>query len=1452
MPGPIDAIIKSGESRANPEKVPGIYTPRAKAPGATFLTPQRPVAQPVPIDDEEEITSSTPWYKKAVFAPFKALRYGISKGLGVLNFMSDTDAAFVEYLHNQYRSLTTGVDFGLITQKKDDESTWQALIRQHKERPGWKMKLAEEILLSPWNATMFINPFARISQLLAKSNARIVTKMILGESNLFLKGAKIPVLGLPLKAVLPTKTALKVRATEKVEDGLNILMTAHNPETGLHAVDANDFLGRLQGFIEGRTNWTKGAWTQQQLSKKQMLWEASKGTVHNPFRPNNSQYLHDIDEIRSYLAKGAGYKKDIITGRWMPTSDTHKMMFDAQLLKKSNIDVVQELTHNIVDNLGLATPRPNAFYRMGETQRRFLRPLWLFLRPAYTVNNQVSNAMMMSLNNPATGPVAIVKWITNPAFRKHLTQTVGETKAKYILEGMGIPREIFGGKVKQAVVTIEDVVNPRVLKVGEEAPQVLSFFEKPWGLRQAADLSRAVNFKGERLAKAIDYTLTYDKNYKYLMTKHLKAFGLPEDDVKQLLNLTPDEFTALFKGDKIPSKTFLRLEGLSPTKVQEIQERLIKAPDTIEDTLKVLGDAKTDYVKDWQEFRTWMAVQFGGDEDAAKVMIEKATASFEELAKSAETKLDVGRYNQLRDTLIEEVRRIDPKQAAFLTKVEGREARKVTAFDTIRKYEDRWMTGQIGSKPEIIDMFYNQARLIQTKARLLRLQNMSNAYIREIKPLAAKGEFDKAREVIRRFGRENDAIEETTAKAIENLGKAIDTKYAHLIKPGVSPEELARIKKELPLLGWDKRLGDDVVSEILDRVGIGYADPNKGAETLSYIDELMKREFAKFDDAIGATNKAYGNYLAGNTPKNIKIPLKAYTEIHNQSRTVAGREALRRTELDLFNYGNQTNFDYGMRHLFPYPFWATRFTMHWAQRALENPAQLNIIATIMKQWNEESENKPPHLRFSPMSITLGSTEFNFSPLSFMFPLGYPLLDFIKYGTEGDDIVETIANMQDAIGGYFFPMYETAMGATGLGYRTRGAGLTREPLEVIKDMIPQQRIIGSGIGAMGMDFALNHPNLVPQQVKDRTIFAIGDAANAGEISKDDAQSAIKSIENNNADAIAKRYFTKVNRNMFATNFMRYTAPISVTPPNSKVTFAARQAYYGTDPTKEAVSPEIQAQILAKYPGLEVTRGKVIPAGLSKDELKQWQAAQKYYEGIDRLQEERDTLRKQLEVRFNNPKGGLSPTAYQKEVRRINDRYSGGMDALRAEAELNDAPLSSEERTSFWMRVGRKTWARHPYKEALDNYYKIEADSFKSIEGETDWERFFNIREQYLDSLDSGARQWVESQINKPDAPDRDFRVAMKQLREYFALRDNLLANSKESVKEAVEISEIYRKMEQLGQIKHKQALVFINNPLAKRFEKTVDSVKRQWRMEHPESDKSMSRYFGTVRIKEQVR
>ena len=60
------------------------------------------------------------------------------------------------------------------------------------------------------------------------------------------------------------------------------------------------------------------------------------------------------------------------------------------------------------------------------------------------------------------------------------------------------------------------------------------------------------------------------------------------------------------------------------------------------------------------------------------------------------------------------------------------------------------------------------------------------------------------------------------------------------------------------------------------------------------------------------------------------------------------------------------------------------------------------------------------------------------------------------------------------------------------------------------------------------------------------------------------------------------------------------------------------------------------------------------------------------------------------------------------------------------------------------------------------------------------------------------------------------------------------------------------MEQLGQIKHKQALVFINNPLAKRFEKTVDSVKRQWRMEHPESDKSMSKYFGTVRIKEQVR
>jgi len=565
--------------------------------------------------------------------------------------------------------------------------------------------------------------------------------------------------------------------------------------------------------------------------------------------------------------------------------------------------------------------------------------------------------------------------------------------------------------------------------------------------------------------------------------------------------------------------------------------------------------------------------------------------------------------------------------------------------------------------------------------------------------------------------------------------------------------------------------------------------------------------------------------------------------MHNSAMSYAYREGIRTAEGDLFNYGMRTNLDWALSTLMPYPFWPTRFALNFGIRACENPRQLNALVVLMNQWQQQAEDLPGFLMASPLKITMpDGTQLRFSPFQWLFPLGYTGFSFMRYGDQVDDLADALHNIQDFTGGYLFPTWELLAGLTSqFGapfYESRGVGVARDPYEVLRDFVPQLRLLrGSmGVSPWVAKNALEH-HLVPDRDIMLAVRAIGEAVNEGEITPEQGDKAAEALYDRRPDPIALQYLSKSASKIWQTDLARYMGlPISLWRPEQQESFRLQQLMYNKN--EAPVRQEMQQGLEALYPGMEVIRGNLVPAGLRKREEEEWKASREYYQSVENAKALRDEELTELQAAFDNPQIGatVSPNEYISRRRSIYDRYLGGVRTSNVRADELGAPITSEQREEFWRRVGRQVWPSDVVSDYVEKYYQIEADLYPSSTGDIDWEEFFKAKEGFLASLPLWLRQLIEETLDNPSAPDYDYRMALKVTKPYWSLKDVLISRDEELYDLAEQIS-------YYDVVDRNIAKVLRQNPRYVRMERDLKVNRERMRRANPQLEAALQRYWG---------
>lgn len=576
-------------------------------------------------------------------------------------------------------------------------------------------------------------------------------------------------------------------------------------------------------------------------------------------------------------------------------------------------------------------------------------------------------------------------------------------------------------------------------------------------------------------------------------------------------------------------------------------------------------------------------------------------------------------------------------------------------------------------------------------------------------------------------------------------------------------------------------------------------------------------------------------------------------KLHNEARAYAYREGVRTMENDYFNYSTRNTFDWLMSTISPYPFWQTRFVMHFATRCLDNPKQLNAMFILVKKWADSTKELPSFLMASPIGITMpDGGEIRFSPYQFFFPLGYGMTSIEKYSEQANDASDAISQIQDMVGGYLMPQYEISLGLLdnfGIPIsKTRGQGLARKPVEVIKDIVPQLKLLRGFMGALPQTtkWAVDH-DMTTEGERTQVIRAIGDALNAGEITdRVAAQSAVNSIYDGKPDALALKYFGKTLRTKLATDLPRYMGvPVSVWSEESKRSWEGQKLLYPENTVPP--SPDVKKKLLDKYPGLEIIRGNIVPAGLNKDQEKRWKAAREYYAVVDVASQSRDQALADLQKSFDNPSVGATVTGAEYRERRKNllQQFFGSIQTAKVRADQFNAPITSDQRDAFWQEVGRKIYPTHPLNDIVQDFYAIDSQDYIAPDGGMDWDAYFKARQDYMGSLSPSDRSWLESYLTDPSRPDADYMKAQKVAQKYWNVRNALIMQDPN-------LSTLLDYIEYYSSTNPDLASIFKKSPNYAMFNKTLEIVHRNMRKENPELDAVLQKYWGYANVWETQR
>ena len=1210
---------------------------------------------------------------------------------------------------------------------------------------------------------------------------------------------------------------------------------------------------RMDGFgiiVDDPKRWLGLTKSVTDATGKKVTNPALKKIMDNPydFMKNPGKYIDD-------KARAAQLKEMIDTAE-IPWDD-FRMAIGGQ--ERSIMAVASDLFGYVLQHAVPVTARAargqwnathpmatlgNVMFRMHRgLLRHGLTHFYLLTRPAYTGYNQVMNFNMMLLQNPLLTFRNYLEPASN--IRRYAKELWGlEDVPAYVEQGFGYGymmgreelEEIARMQGKTLPLIGEGTFAKGIRDIAKEYHAVVPT-ERPWIERapfvgplfhRAGMWVRGVNVGGEQYFRSGTYMMEHYKTFNRMQRELAKEMGI-KDEWLLSLSQFPDQLKNFVSGTPIPAEHVMPRHLLGPYEMSVIDNLVSELPKdyTILDIVGAVKTAKKTAAQHYDELNLWYALR-SGPKEAAKALDTIALGDVENAMRMAGYADE-----EVRRNLEELTRLMGPQERAFWEHVQARPwAAKEKLY--MEKYSSAEHNVVWDRRQKLDEVFVDKIRVVAAShhAEALRLVNQAReagteAFQKDVSAIYAK------------MGREKTKLYDMWSEQVNKLWDDAITK-AEATGGGLplgamdSPVlmEADQINNLLKMHGMEDMLNleETAASQMLGKVR---------KEGMASLDRFESQLLVNWEGLLKADRTA----LLGESGSTVADLVR----IRNTSLAYAKREGTRVSQYALFNYASRTNVDWAMSTLMPYPYWQTRFILHWATRCIDHPSQFNALVVLMKHWGEATKDLPTFLMASPIKLDLpDGSQVRFSPSMYFFPLSYTGLEVLRYGDQINDLVDGMAMLQDFVGGYMYPTVEMAMGLMSYsfdapGYRSRGIGVAKNPTEIVKDILPQLKLLRGALGhnPSAVRWGLEH-NMFTETDIAMAIRAMGDALNSGELTDVEAvKDAIRDLQDRRPNPLALKYLGQMLQRRLWTDSARYSGiPASKWYPEQQNTHQLMQLLYPDDSTPPA--PDVQRQLLAAYPGLEVTRGVTVPAGLNRSQEDRWQASKRYYDTVDAARQQFlvDDM-KELMDDFESPEPGatISASDFIGRRRSLYDQYRGVILEARSSAARNNAPIETDDRELFWREVGRPVWPKHPLDELVDQYYEIEAVNFPGTTAqETDWQAFFTAREDFMALLAPWEKKWLEDYLEGSDLPDAAFRAAQKTVRPYWAIRDALIAKDPN-------LKNLLKQLEYWTRVDPAMAEMYANHPTIKRFNSMVSALRRNMRLENVAIEAALVKWWG---------
>lgn len=1348
----------------------------------------------------------------------------IGGGVGsVLSFVEKVDATSFGLVKGNIMAAINNTTLEDELGAKEGQSILEAARDYTSRHKTWERFLGE-VVISPFNLIPVGRIIGGVGKGISKLSSTMARHQVLQQG--ILNAA-------PFKPLHLSKAGLRARVSSRVKEYTTDILSKPRTLTGQTAYNefGRENLGivrRLQAFTEGDINY---------LGK---LYHNPKKWISTP----------EAREVRAYYQLAVKSKTNPL--RWQ----------DYKLPTRNAAQVEKDIIDSVLQAASPQTLRDlkgGFLYRTHRTMLRTLTPFQLLLRPAYTVNNQMMNMTMVLTRHPRLA----LTYLVSPKLRREVVERWGTVDMpEFLRQGFGhsyitgtehleaghelvegIPKAVEGmlpllGKgrgwasykqIKNAYPTKPPKRIPTGMTAKEYDQAVATWHQIPLveklipGMRWADSVVRAVNITGEQWARSADYIFSHIKTTNHLHKQMTRQLGLDTPLLRQL-SKSPNQLEAWITGQAVDPLAIVPRGGLNPSTEAILEAHLgrLQPGDTTATVLEAIKAAERELDEVGTRFRRMLLLQ-GEQEDIVRALNEQG----------AEELTQYGSAAGIRNPELEEFLAIRPAdEVGFWAEVKRNQAIENEAKRGFQAFTGTPKYATVHDRAEAIYTKYtNRMELAAARAKAEVADMVDEASARGSELLQSESAAVYARE-----RNAKSAILKQRTKEIKELYNSAQQAMEKAGLKGVNIAEMDAEALKMPLEDIQRILRDNGLSENLVTDSMTKAD--------HMIDMWLDAERVALERVKEGFLENVDNLVKERFPSHLNV--SDVRTMHNSINSYAAREGVRTAENDLFNYGMRTNLDYLASTLMPYPFWSMKFALHWGARLIDNPSQFNALAILMKTWQEESKDLPFFAMTSPVKLDLpDGSQVRFSPFTWFFPLGYAGMDILRYGDQANNYVDAVAAIQDFAGGYMFPTWEMGI-ALGSefdvpGFQTRGAGIARDPTEIIRDIIPQTRQLRGllSFSPAGVKWSLEH-NIFTEAEINTAIYAIGDALNSGELDDiPDAEAAIQALLDRRPHPLALKYLSKSLQRGLQTGSARYMGlPVSRWYPEQQGTWQVRQLLNPRESRPPA--PEVRQSIINAYPGIEVVRGKVTPTGLDRNQEKEWKASQEYFRTIDAartrwLEDDMGTLTD----KFENPQKGdtMSPEQFMEFRRELYSKFGAATDQARMRADDLGAPLDRDDRERFWRSVGRPVWPRHLLDDILDEYYSIEVDNFPgTINLDTDWQAFFNARESFFMSLIPWQRAWLEDFINDPSKPDAEFRRAQDKARKYWAVRE-MLKEDNPALKEMLEWIEYYDVAEQ------DMVEIFTRTPTYRRFTRLLKTMRESMRRDDPELDAVLVKYWG---------